>query len=66
MVASESLFFSGRSNNVGAVDGRIAEKWFVRERKWISKTLGNNGGRRVHMLFLISFEAAPLEVQWRF
>ena len=50
-VAPESLFGSGRRNDVGAVDGRIAERWFVTERKWVSKMLGNNGGRKVNGLF---------------
>ena len=33
VVAPESLSGSSRRNDVGAVDGRIVEKWFVRERK---------------------------------
>ena len=49
--ARESLSGSGRRNDVGAVDGKIAEKWFVRERKWVSKTLGNNRGRKMNGLF---------------
>ena len=60
VVTPVSPFFSGRRNDVGAVDGRIAEKLFVMERKRVSKTFGKNGGRKV-----VSFEAAPLEVQWR-
>ena len=51
IVASESPFGSGRRNDVGAVDDRIAEKWFVRERKWVSKMLGNNRGRKVNIVF---------------
>ena len=39
LVALESLSGSGRRNDVGVVVGRIAEKWFVRERKWVSKRL---------------------------
>ena len=55
VVASESLSGSGRRHDVGAVDGKIAEMWFVSERKWISKRLGNNAG----------LESALLEVhQW--
>ena len=42
VVDPEGLFCSGRRNDVGAADGRIAETVFVRERKWVSKTLGNN------------------------
>ena len=61
VVAPESLFCSGRRNDVGAVDGRTAEKWFVRERKRVSKTLGNNGKHSLS----VSFKAVPLEVQWR-
>ena len=33
VVASEGSSGSGRWNDVVAVDGRIAKKWFVRERK---------------------------------
>ena len=51
VVALESPFCSGRKNDVGAVDGRIAEKGFVRERKWDSKTLGNNKGEKVNIIF---------------
>ena len=35
------------------------EKWFVRERKWVSKTLGNNGGRKVNGLFWFRFRLHP-------
>ena len=51
VVAPESLSGSGRRNSVGAIDGRIAEKWLVRERKLVSKKFGNNGGRKVNILF---------------
>ena len=50
-MAPESPFCSGRRNDVGAVDGRIAEKRFVREKKWVSKTPGNNRGWKVNILF---------------
>ena len=50
-VASESLSGSGGRNDVGVVNGRIAEKWFVRERKWFSKTFGNNRVWKVNILF---------------
>ena len=63
VVAPESLYCSGRRNDVGAVDDRIAEKGFVRERKLVSKTLGNNGCGKVNILFSVLFEAVPLEVQ---
>ena len=36
VVVPESPYFSGRRNDVGAVNGRILEKGFVRERKWVS------------------------------
>ena len=51
VVAPESPSSSGERNDAGAVNDRIAEKWFVRERTWVSKTLGNNGGRKVNRLF---------------
>ena len=51
VVAPESSSGSRRRNDVDAADGRIAEKWFVRERKWVSKILGNNRGRNVNCLF---------------
>ena len=50
VVCPESMFFSGRRNDVGAVDGRMTEKGFVMERKWVSRTLGKNGGRKVNIL----------------
>ena len=58
VVASKSLSGSGRRSDVGTVDGRIAKKWFVRERKWVNKTFGING-----VSFGVSLEPAPLEVQ---
>ena len=51
VVAPESPICSGRKNDVGAVDGRISEMRFVRERKWVNKTLGNNGSWKVNNLF---------------
>ena len=63
VVALERSSGSSRRNDVGAVDGSIVEKWFVRERKWVSKMLGNNRGRKINVSFLVLFEAAPLEVQ---
>ena len=51
VVAPDSPFCRGRRNYVGAVDGRISEEGFVRERKWVSKTLGNNGDGKVNILF---------------
>ena len=51
VVAPESPFSSGRMNDDGAIDGRIAEKGFVRERKRVSKTLGNNRGRKANIFF---------------
>ena len=59
VVAPESRFCSGRRNDVGAVDGRIAEKWFARERKWVSKTLGNNGSKKVNILFRFCLRLHP-------
>ena len=50
VVAPEIPFCSGRRNDAVAVDGRISEKEFVRGRKWVSKTLGNNGGWKVNIL----------------
>ena len=44
IVAPKSPFFSGRRNDVGAVDGSILETWFVRERKRVSKSLETTGG----------------------
>ena len=38
-VASEGLSGGGRGNDVVVVDGRIADNWSVRERKWVSKML---------------------------
>ena len=64
IVAPESSFCSGRRNDVGAADGRIAEKGFVRERNRVSKTLGNDGGWKMNILS-VSCEAAPLKVHWR-
>ena len=51
-VAPESLSGSGRRNDDGAVNGRIAEKWCVRESKWVSKTFGNNKGRKMNIFFV--------------
>ena len=63
----ESPFFSGRRNNVGAVDpDRIAEKWFVRERKWVSKTFGNNRGRKVSGLFRFRLRLHPWKCSFGF
>ena len=50
VVAHESPFCSGRRNDIGAVDGRIAKKGFARERKWVSKMLGNNRAWKVNSL----------------
>ena len=38
VVASEGSFGWGRRYDVVAVDCRILEKGFVKERKWVSKT----------------------------
>ena len=51
VVAPESPFCSSRRNDDGAVDGRIAEKGFARERKWVSKKLGNNRSWKVYIIF---------------
>ena len=62
VVDPESSSGSGRRNDDGAVDDRIAEKWFVRERNWVSKTFGNNGGRKVNSLFQFLSRLHP----WKF
>ena len=43
VVAPESLSGSGGRNAVDAVDGRIAEKWFVREKNGLAKHLETTG-----------------------
>ena len=62
VVAPESLSGSGRRNDVGAVNDSIVEKGFVRERKWVSKNFGNNGGRKVNSLFEFCSRLHP----WKF
>ena len=51
VVAPESPLCSGRRNDFGSIDGRILEKGFIRERKRVSKTLGNNRDWKVNILF---------------
>ena len=51
VVASKGPFGWGRRYDVVAVDGRISEKGIVGERKRVSKTFGNNGSWKVHILF---------------
>ena len=51
VVAPENPFCSSRRNDIGAVDGRISGKRFVREKKGVSKTLGNDRGLKVNILF---------------
>ena len=51
VVASDGPFGWGRRDDVVAVDGRISEKGFVRERKRVSKMFGNNGSWKVYILF---------------
>ena len=43
VVALEGPFGWGRGDDVVAIGGRILKKGFVRERKRVSKTFGNNG-----------------------
>ena len=66
VVASEPSSGSGRRNDVGAIDCRIAENWSVRERKWVSKTFGNNGGRKVNSLFGFRESLHPWRCSGRF
>ena len=51
VVASEGLSGSGSWDGVVAVRGRILENGSVRERKWVSKTFGDNMVGKVHGLF---------------
>ena len=66
IVAPESPFCRGRRNDVGAVDGRILEKGFVREKKWVSKTLENNGGGKVNIIFWLCSRLHPWGCSGRF
>ena len=66
VVALESLSDNGKRKDVDAVDGRIAEKWFVRERKWVSKTFGKNEGRKVNILFWFRSRLHPWKCSCRF
>ena len=59
VVAPESPFGSDRKIDVGAVNGRITEKGFVRGGKWVCKTLGNNGGRKVNILLWFRLRLRP-------
>ena len=66
VVASESPCCWGRRNDVVAVDCRILEKGFIRERKWVSKTFGNNGGWKVNSLFQLWVWVHPWRGSGRF
>ena len=66
VVAPESPFLSGRRNDVRAVDGRILGKGFARERKWVSKTLGNNRGWKVNGLVRFCSRLHPWKCSGRF
>ena len=62
VVASEGLSGSGSWDGVVAVRGRILENGSVRERKWVSKTFGNNRGWKVHGLLAFLVRAGTVNV----
>ena len=64
VVALEGLPGSGSRNDVGAIDGRIAEKWFDMEKNWFAKRSEIVGLEREHY-FCFSQVLAPLEVWWQ-
>ena len=66
VVAAKGSFGWGRRYDVVAVDGRISEKGFVRERKQVSKTFGNNGSWKVNILFRFSVLGHPSRCSGRF
>ena len=66
VVASKCPFRRGRGYDVVAVDCRIFEKGFVRERKWVSKTFGNNRSWKVNILFWVGVGLHPWRCSGRF